>query len=117
MPTYQYECAKCGHQFEVFQSMKDNALEVCPKDKCAQKRWGKGKVQRQLGVGAGIIFKGSGFYITDYRSDSYKAGAKKDSESSSSSSSSSSTSKKADAPSSSASSTSKSESKPKPSAT
>ncbi|MCC7374496.1 MAG: zinc ribbon domain-containing protein [Verrucomicrobiales bacterium] len=115
MPTYQYECAKCGHQFEVFQSMKDNALEVCPKDKCPQKRWGKGKIRRQLGVGAGIIFKGSGFYITDYRSDSYKAGAKKDSESSSSSSSSS--SKKADTPSSSSNSTSKSDSKPKPSAT
>lgn len=79
MPTYQYACSKCGHEFEIFQSMKDSALSVCPKDKCAQKRWGKGKVQRQLGTGAGLIFKGSGFYITDYRSENYKAAAKKDS--------------------------------------
>lgn len=115
MPTYQYECAKCGHQFEVFQSMKDNALDVCPKDRCAQKRWGRGKVQRQLGVGAGLIFKGSGFYITDYRSESYKAAAKKDSEGGSSAAkkpeSSSSTSG-----SSGGSTSTKSESKPKPSA-
>ncbi|MBL9134464.1 MAG: zinc ribbon domain-containing protein [Verrucomicrobiales bacterium] len=120
MPTYQYECAKCGHQFEVFQSMKDNALEVCPKDKCSQKRWGKGKVQRQLGVGAGLIFKGSGFYITDYRSDSYKAAAKKDSEGGSSSAKkpdTSSSSPSSSSGSSSTSSTPKSESKPKPSAT
>lgn len=80
MPTYQYECAKCGMEFELFQSMKDNALETCPKDKCAQKRWGRGKVHRKLGTGAGIIFKGSGFYITDYRSENYKAAARKDSE-------------------------------------
>lgn len=85
MPTYQYVCSKCGHDFEVFQSMKDAALETCPEDKCGRKRWGKGKVQRQLGTGAGLIFKGSGFYITDYRSDSYKAAAKKDAGSSSSS--------------------------------
>lgn len=115
MPTYQYECAKCGHLFEVFQSMKDNALDVCPKDRCAQKRWGRGKVQRQLGVGAGLIFKGSGFYITDYRSESYKAAAKKDSEGGSSAAkkpeSSSSTSG-----SSGGSTSTKSESKPKPSA-
>lgn len=79
MPTYQYACTKCGHEFEVFQSMKDSALETCPEDKCGRKRWGRGKVQRQLGVGAGLIFKGSGFYITDYRSEGYKAAAKKDS--------------------------------------
>jgi putative FmdB family regulatory protein len=78
MPTYQYSCSKCGHEFEVFQSMKDDAFEVCPKDKCVRKRWGKGKVKRLMGTGAGLIFKGSGFYITDYRSESYKAGAKKD---------------------------------------
>ena len=78
MPTYAYICAKCGQEFEKFQSMKDNALAVCPKDVCSQKRWGKGRVKRQLGTGAGMIFKGSGFYITDYRSEGYKAAAKKD---------------------------------------
>lgn len=79
MPTYEYECAKCRKTFEVFQSMKDAALTTCPKDACAQKNWGKGVVKRLLGTGAGLIFKGSGFYITDYRSESYKAGAKSDS--------------------------------------
>jgi len=83
MPTYGYVCAKCGHEFDKFQSMKDEALSVCPKELCAQKRWGKGKVQRQMGSGAGMIFKGSGFYITDYRSEGYKAAAKKDTSSSS----------------------------------
>ena len=78
MPTYAYQCAKCGHEFETFQSMKDAALTTCPKDLCSQKRWGRGKVKRQLGTGAGMIFKGSGFYITDYRSEGYKAAAKKD---------------------------------------
>lgn len=81
MPTYDYACEKCGHQFEFYQSMKDDPIQVCPKEKCAKARWGKGKVQRQLGTGAGLIFKGSGFYTTDYRSESYKAGAKKDKES------------------------------------
>jgi putative FmdB family regulatory protein len=79
MPTYEYECAKCRKTFEVFQSMRDAALATCPKDACAQKTWGKGPVKRLLGTGAGLIFKGSGFYITDYRSESYKAGAKSDS--------------------------------------
>ena len=79
MPTYEYECAKCRKTFEVFQSMKDAPLTTCPKDACAQKTWGKGAVKRMLGTGAGLIFKGSGFYITDYRSESYKAGAKSDS--------------------------------------
>ena len=79
MPTYQYHCTKCGHDFEFFQSMKDNALTVCPKELCDQKRWGKGKVQRAIGAGAGLIFKGSGFYITDYRSAQYKEAAKKES--------------------------------------
>jgi putative FmdB family regulatory protein len=72
MPTYEYECAKCHKEFEIFQSMKDDALKTCPKDKCRQKTWGKGKVKRKLGAGAGFIFKGSGFYITDYRSEGYK---------------------------------------------
>lgn len=78
MPTYQYACSKCGREFELFQSMKDAALETCPKEKCELPRWGKGKVQRQLGTGAGLIFKGSGFYITDYRSESYKSAARQD---------------------------------------
>lgn len=79
MPTYEYVCSKCGHEFEKFQSMSENALTVCPKELCGQKKWGRGKVSRQIGTGAGLIFKGSGFYITDYRSDSYKEAAKKDS--------------------------------------
>jgi putative FmdB family regulatory protein len=78
MPTYEYACEKCGKNFEVFQSMRDEAFTTCPKEQCQQKRWGKGKVKRLLGTGAGIIFKGSGFYITDYRSSSYKEAAKKD---------------------------------------
>lgn len=87
MPTYEYACTKCGHQFEKFQSMKDDALKTCPADLCGQKKWGKGKVQRQMGGGAGLIFKGSGFYITDYRSKGYKESAKKESSGASSSSS------------------------------
>ncbi len=78
MPTYDYVCDKCGHQFEKFQSMKDSALTTCLKESCGQKRWGKGKIRRLMGTGAGLIFKGSGFYITDYRSENYKSGAKKD---------------------------------------
>lgn len=79
MPTYEYVCEKCDQQFETFQSIKDPALTICPKDKCCRKTWGKGKVRRAIGAGAGLIFKGSGFYITDYRSEGYKADAKKDS--------------------------------------
>jgi len=79
MPTYEYVCEKCGHEFEKVQSIKDGALRVCPKELCKQKKWGKGKVKRAIGAGAGLIFKGSGFYITDYRSEGYKAAAKKDS--------------------------------------
>ena len=79
MPTYEYVCEKCGHQFEKFQSMKEKPLTTCPEESCAQKRWGKGRVKRLLGTGAGLIFKGSGFYITDYRSEKYKEAAKKDS--------------------------------------
>jgi putative FmdB family regulatory protein len=78
MPTYEYVCAKCDHQFEIFQSMKDKPLTVCPKEKCKLKRWGKGRVKKMVGMGAGLIFKGSGFYITDYRSEGYKQSAKKE---------------------------------------
>jgi predicted nucleic acid-binding Zn ribbon protein len=59
--------------------MKDEPFKTCPKELCRMKKWGKGKVRRLMGTGAGLIFKGSGFYITDYRSDGYKAAAKKDS--------------------------------------
>jgi len=79
MPTYEYVCEKCGHQFEKVQSISAKSLEVCPEDVCTQKRWGKGKVKRAISGGAGLIFKGSGFYITDYRSEKYKEAAKKDS--------------------------------------
>ncbi len=83
MPTYEYECAKCHKNFDLFQSMKDDALKVCPKNRCRQKKWGKGRVKRKVGAGAGFIFKGSGFYITDYRSEGYKSSkAKSDSASS-----------------------------------
>jgi putative FmdB family regulatory protein len=79
MPTYEYVCSKCGHEFEKFQSMADKPLAVCPADLCAQKKWGRGKVSKKISAGAGLIFKGSGFYITDYRSENYKEAAKKDS--------------------------------------
>jgi len=79
MPTYEYACEKCGKNFEAFQSMRDEAYKTCPKELCQQAKWGKGKVKRLLGTGAGLIFKGSGFYITDYRSNSYKEAAKKES--------------------------------------
>ena len=78
MPTYEYSCEKCGGTFEFSQSMRDESLRECPKQLCWQKKWGHGKVKRLIGTGAGLIFKGSGFYITDYRSDSYKEAAKKD---------------------------------------
>ena len=76
MPTYEYSCAQCGKTIEVFQSIKAPHLKTCPEDACAKKKWGKGKVKRMLGTGAGIIFKGGGFYETDYRSESYKSGEK-----------------------------------------
>ena len=76
MPTYDYLCEECGFRFEFFQSMNDEKLRDCPKDDC------DGPVKRLLGTGAGIIFKGGGFYETDYRSESYKSGAKKESEAS-----------------------------------
>jgi putative FmdB family regulatory protein len=79
MPTYEYHCQKCGQNFEAFQSMRDEPFRECSKDLCRLRKWGRGKVKRLLGTGAGVIFKGSGFYITDYRSDSYKEAAKKES--------------------------------------
>ena len=71
MPTYDYACQKCGHEFEEFQAITAKPLRKCPE--C-----GKLSLKRLIGTGAGIIFKGSGFYQTDYRSDSYKQGAQKD---------------------------------------
>jgi putative FmdB family regulatory protein len=73
MPNYDYVCQSCGHRFEVYQSMNDAKLRDCPVAGCG------GTVKRLLGTGAGLIFKGSGFYQTDYRSDSYQQGAKQDS--------------------------------------
>ncbi len=70
MPNYDYECEKCEKRFEVFQGMNDAKLTDCPQPACA------GKVKRLLGTGGGILFKGAGFYQTDYRSSSYQAGAK-----------------------------------------
>lgn len=76
MPTYDYKCHTCGDEFETFQSIKDDALKVCT---CGK----KGKVERMIGTGAGIIFKGSGFYETDYKRSS-SAGGKSESKSESS---------------------------------
>ena len=87
--TYEYTCQKCGHAFEKVQPITSAALTVCPRDVCPKKTWGKGKVKRAVGGGTGLIFKGSGFYITDYRSENYKASAKKEAGAGSSSSSSS----------------------------
>jgi putative FmdB family regulatory protein len=78
MPTYEYACQKCGQTFDAYQSMRDEVYKTCPKELCREAKWGKGRVKRLLGTGAGLIFKGSGFYITDYRSNSYKEGAKKE---------------------------------------
>jgi putative FmdB family regulatory protein len=78
MPTYEYHCTKCEQSFEIVQSMTDKPLTTCTKDKCRMKTWGKGKVKKAIGAGAGLIFKGSGFYITDYRSENYKQAAKKE---------------------------------------
>jgi putative FmdB family regulatory protein len=79
MPTYEYRCEKCEQTFDAFQSMKDAAYKTCPKEHCRRAEWGQGAVKRLLGTGAGLIFKGSGFYVTDYRSSSYKEAAKKES--------------------------------------
>ncbi|MHC4230895.1 MAG: FmdB family zinc ribbon protein [Planctomycetota bacterium] len=69
MPTYEYVCEKCGHKFERFQAITARPIRKCPE--C-----GKSSAKRLIGVGSGIIFKGSGFYETDYRSESYKKAAK-----------------------------------------
>lgn len=68
MPTYDYQCDACGHEFELFQSMRDEPQKKCPQCK-------KLKLRRLFGTGAAIVFKGSGFYQTDYRSESYKSKA------------------------------------------
>jgi putative FmdB family regulatory protein len=78
MPTYEYLCEKCGREFEAFQTISAKPLQVCPRDLCAQKKWGRGRVKRKISGGAGLLFKGSGFYITDYRSEGYKQAAKKE---------------------------------------
>ena len=79
MPTYDYRCQKCQQVFEAVQSMKDERFATCPEALCKNADgWGHGEVTRLLGTGAGLIFKGSGFYITDYRSEGYKEAAKKD---------------------------------------
>jgi putative FmdB family regulatory protein len=78
MPTYEYRCAKCGKRHEAFQSITAKPLTKCPK--CG------GRLKRLLGSGSGFLFKGSGFYITDYRSKSYHEAKKKDQPSASSSS-------------------------------
>src|SRR5687767_5316417 len=79
MPTYEYRCEKCDHRFEFIQSMNDKPITVCPKELCGMKKWGKGRVKKLISGGGGLIFKGTGFYITDYRSDKYKEAAKKES--------------------------------------
>jgi putative FmdB family regulatory protein len=71
MPTYDYRCDHCDHEFELFQSMTDRVRRKCPE--CGQP-----KLQRLIGTGGAVIFKGSGFYQTDYRSDSYKKAADAD---------------------------------------
>jgi putative FmdB family regulatory protein len=71
MPTYDYVCDACGHAFELFQSMTDSVKRTCPECK-------KKKLRRLIGTGGAIMFKGSGFYQTDYRSDSYKKAAAAD---------------------------------------
>lgn len=87
MPTYEYECEKCGHVFEEYQSISAEPLSNCPKEDC------NGPVKRLFSAGAGFLFKGSGFYITDYRSDKYKQSARSDSSSSAKPSSSASSGK------------------------
>ena len=86
MPTYEYQCQKCKRRHEAFQSITAKPLSKCPK--CG------GRLKRLLSRGAGFLFKGSGFYITDYRSKSYQEAKKKDQPSSSSNPPSSSSDKK-----------------------
>jgi len=86
MPTYDYVCDACDHEFELFQSISDSVKRKCP-------QCGKLKLRRLFGTGAAVVFKGSGFYQTDYRSESYKKAAEKEKKSAESSSSSSNGSK------------------------
>ena len=72
MPTYEYICKKCGHEFEALRSISAAPLKICPEELCARKKWGRGPVTKKISSGAGLLFKGSGFYITDYRSEGYK---------------------------------------------
>jgi putative FmdB family regulatory protein len=88
MPTYEYKCRKCGKRSDVFQSITAKPLTKCPRPKCG------GRLERLLGSGSGFIFKGSGFYITDYRKKSYHEAKKKDQPASSSPSSGSASSDK-----------------------
>jgi putative FmdB family regulatory protein len=108
MPTYDYECDACEHAWELFQKITDDPVKKCPE--C-----GKKKARRLFGTGAAIMFKGSGFYETDYRSESYKKSADKDKKAAEGSSDSKDDSKKSDSKKSEskADSTKKSESKPK----
>ena len=73
MPTYEYQCSKCGHEFEIFQSMTAGVLKKCP-------ACGKLSLKRLIGTGGAVLFKGSGFYATDYRSESYRQAAKAESD-------------------------------------
>ena len=75
MPTYEYQCQKCERVFEEFQSISAEPLKSCPEKGC------RGRVKRLISAGGGLLFKGSGFYITDYRSEGYKQAAKKDADS------------------------------------
>ncbi len=102
MPTYEYECPDCNHAFEEFQSITAKPIKLCPE--C-----GKRRVVRLIGTGSGVIFKGSGFYGTDYRSDSYKKAAKADKDSGSAKSTDASSKSTTDKPA-----TTPSESKPEP---
>lgn len=90
MPTYEYECAACGHTVEIFQSITEAPIRKCPKCK-------KLRLRRLIGCGGGIIFKGTGFYETDYRSAEYKSKAKQEESGSSSISSDSKSESKSDA--------------------
>lgn len=73
MPTYEYKCTACDYRFEAFQSITEDPVKTCP-------TCGANKVERLISAGGGLLFKGSGFYVTDYRSDSYQREAKKDKE-------------------------------------
>jgi len=78
MPTYEYICSKCDATFDLVQSITEKPITTCPKERCQQPKWGKGKVKRAITAGGGLIFKGTGFYTTDYRSEKYKEAAKKE---------------------------------------